>query len=257
MHDDPYRDPWLYDMEYEGLDEDFAFYTRCAARFGGPILELGVGNGRLALTLARAGFRVHGVDLSLQMLGGLARAAAQEPPMVRSRLSWRQADFRTLQVESPYPLVILPFNALHHCNDHRDVLALLAGVRRALSAGGHLVLDCYLPDLSLYNRDPSQRYEERTFVHPRTGETIESWENGWYDALAQLHHIVYTYRFADGHEERAHLRMRMFWPQELRGLIDLADFEFVEEYGGFDDEPLGADSTKWCMVLRPRASLAA
>ncbi len=252
MHDDPYRDPWLYDMEYEGLDEDFGHYIRVAARFGSPILELGVGNGRLALNLARAGFAVHGVDLSLPMLGGLARVAAQEPPMVRSKLSWERGDFRTIRLERKFPLVLLPFNALHHCQDHRDVLALFATVRAALAPDGRFALDCYQPDIGLYTRDATKRYEERTFTHPRTGETLESWENGWYDSMAQLHHVVYTYKFPDGREERAHLKLRMFWPQELRALIDLSGFEIVEEKGGFDEEPLAADSAKWVLVLKDR-----
>ena len=63
-----YRDPTLFDQLYRRRRNDVAFYVDCARRYGGPVLELGAGNGRVAIALARAGLEVVGVDAMPAML---------------------------------------------------------------------------------------------------------------------------------------------------------------------------------------------
>ena len=72
-----YDDPAYYDLAYRARKRDVAYYVLLAKRHGGPVLEYGVGNGRVALSLARAGFDVVGVDLSERMLASLAQKRAR------------------------------------------------------------------------------------------------------------------------------------------------------------------------------------
>lgn len=250
--DDLYADPSLYDLEYAHQADDVVYYCRLAARHRGPILELGCGNGRITLPLARAGHTVHGVDASADMLEDLRRKMTLEDPSVRRRIHLSRGDFRALEVAGRFPLVLLPFNALHHCTTHHDVLALLAGVRDRLTPDGRLALDLYLPDPSLYAREPGQRYEPRDFIDPRSGQSLSSWESGWYDPLRQIHHVRYIYRSGDGPERTVGIDLRMFYPQELRALLDWAGFDVVYEAEDFEGEPLAATSLKWVLVLRAR-----
>lgn len=67
-----YADPAYYDKAYGRRRKDVDWYVRLAERVGGPVLEYGVGNGRVAIALARAGFGVVGVDLSPPMQIGRA-----------------------------------------------------------------------------------------------------------------------------------------------------------------------------------------
>jgi SAM-dependent methyltransferase len=47
----------------------------------GPVLELGIGTGRVALPLAQRGYEVHGVDASEAMVGKLrAKAGGEDIP---------------------------------------------------------------------------------------------------------------------------------------------------------------------------------
>src|SRR5690606_2228494 len=155
--------------------------------------ELGCGTGRLSVALARAAIEVHGVDLSEAMLATLEAKVARQPLRVRQRIRWSRGDYRTFQAEPVHPLVIVPFNALHHCRDTDELVAALACARKAVAPGGRLAFDCYVPDLALYDRDPDTRHEPRTFVHPTTGRTLRSWEQGWWDAETRVHHVVYVY----------------------------------------------------------------
>jgi len=253
MHPDPYRRPGLYDLEYADLQGDILYYRTIAATRGGPLLELGVGNGRIALPVARDGVEGHGLDRSPTMLADLAVKLLKEAPSTPERVHLKEGDFRHLEGPPRFHTVFLPFNALHHCTHHQDVLDLLASVRAVLLPGGHFYLDCYLPDPALFGRDPDARYGHTTFLDPSTGQQIESWEQSGYDPLSQLHRVIYTYAYADGEREEVRLDLRVFYPLELRALIDWAGFEVVSEYADFKGGAVTATSSKWVLTLRTRA----
>ena len=106
--------------------------------------------------------------------------------------------------------------------------------------------DC-LPDAQ-----PDERFEERVFRDPRDGGRLHSWEQGWWDAQTSIHHVVYTYRHEDGHEERAHLQFSMYTLEALHEMVDAAGFDIVHEAEDFTGSPIHSKSLKWVAVLRPR-----
>ena len=67
-----------YDAWCRSVTEDIAFYVDLALRSGGPVLEIGVGSGRVAVPTALAGVEVVGVDTSPAMLD-LARRQGGRP----------------------------------------------------------------------------------------------------------------------------------------------------------------------------------
>lgn len=251
--DDPYGMPDLYDLEYHQHDEDVPFYLNQArAAAGRPILELGCGTGRLALQLAGDGHEVHGVDLSESMLARFLAKLDRAPDPVRARVTARRGDFRTFDAPAVYGLVILPFNAMHHCRSVEELVAVFTTARTALAPGGRFVLDCYLEDLDLYDRDPDERYEERTFVDPRTGEVLHSWEQGWWDPDVRVHHVMYVYEHADGRREGSHLQLRMFTLDEIRAAVTAAGLRILREAEDFDGRPMGDDALKYVVVTQAK-----
>ena len=245
--DRAYRHPVLYDLEYRDLAVDIAHYRSIATKRGGPILELGVGNGRIALPLARSGIAVHGIDRSRDMLASLRAKLAREPGHVQRALTVEQGDFRELSGPARYRTVFLPFNAIHHCTHHRDLLALMAGIDRVLLPGGQFYLDCYLPDPVLHGRDPEEQYGHTDFTHPTTGQNIHSWEQSWYDPIAQVHHVTYTYVVEGEGPVEVSLDLRVFHYQEMVALLDWAGFQIASEAGSFQGDPVTARSTKWIL----------
>jgi SAM-dependent methyltransferase len=251
MHDDPYADPTLYDLEYASHTEDITYYQRLALEVDGPILELGCGTGRLTLPMARMGARVDGVDLAEGMLEGLRLKVASLPRAEGARVRFFPGDFRDLpaHLTGPYPLVIWPFNALHHCRDEDDVRATLTGILDRLAPDGTLALDVYLPDRELYDRDPTQTYEHRIFQDPRDGTPLHTWEQGWWDEDTRTHHVVYTYKHRTGREEKCHLRLRMFEREELLALFAEVGLRVVHSAQDFQGTPVGPGSLKWVLQL--------
>ena len=245
--DDPYADPALYDLEYAGHDEDVTHYVALARQFGGPVLELGCGTGRLTLELARAGVDVDGIDLSQPMLDRLNDRLKSEPALDLRIRTWA-ADFRDLETDRRYPLVVWPFNAMHHTRSLDQIRQTLGRIEAALQPGGTLALDCYLPALELYDRDPAERVEPRTFAHPETGEALESWEQGWWDPVLRIHHVLYVYRRESGRTHTTHLQLRMYELDELRTCLQQAGWRIVSEAQDFQGTPVGEHALKWVVV---------
>src|SRR6185312_14246797 len=131
----------LYDPWSASVVEDVGFYLDEARRSGGPVVELGVGTGRIAVPIAADGIRVIGVDSSRGMLEVAARRAALASVEVDLRLG----DLRKPPVRERVPLVICPFRSLLHMQTDDDRRLALASVHRLLRPGGRFIFDVFAP----------------------------------------------------------------------------------------------------------------
>ncbi|HEY5295774.1 MAG TPA: class I SAM-dependent methyltransferase [Gaiellaceae bacterium] len=131
----------LYDPWSRTVVEDVPFYVREAVRSGGPVLELGVGTGRIAVPIAAAGIEVVGIDLSEGMLD-VARERAE---LAGVQLDLRQGDMREPPVDGPFALVAIPFRSLLHMETDGDRRAVLRAAARLLAPAGRLVFDVFAP----------------------------------------------------------------------------------------------------------------
>ena len=131
-----------YDAWCRSVLEDIPFYVDLAVRSDGPVLELGVGSGRVAVPTALTGITVVGVDTSPAMLE-LARRRA-EPHAVDLRLV--EADMRSLPELGSFGLVTIPFRALLHLSSDTERRAVLSAARERLRPEGVLAFDVFHPD---------------------------------------------------------------------------------------------------------------
>ncbi len=129
----PANEPAIWhDVECGAYGVDLGVWEELAAAHPGPILELGAGTGRVALTLSRAGHEVVAVDHAPELLEELrARASAPE-----ARVGTVQADIRSLGLGERFALVIAPmqlFQVLAGAGERRAVLRAIA---THLASGG-------------------------------------------------------------------------------------------------------------------------
>src|SRR5437764_3548892 len=87
----------VYDTIYPGLDTEAAVETLAGLAGGGPVLELAIGTGRLALPLAERGLEVHGIDASEAMVAKLREKPGGEAIPVT------MGDFADVGVDGRYP----------------------------------------------------------------------------------------------------------------------------------------------------------
>jgi SAM-dependent methyltransferase len=242
-----YVDAALYDFEYRRRRADVNWYRELAQRLApqGPVLELGVGSGRVACALARDGAHVVGVDLSQDMLDRAAARAAALPRAARPRVELVRGDMREIALGRRFPLVICPFNAFQHLYARSDVEAALARVRAHLQPGGKFAFDVLMPDLRWLTRDPDKRWARTKFTHPETGTRYEYTTNTSYDPVSQIAYMRIYYKPLDApsgnraREKVVHLAHRQFFPAELMALMHYAGYRVEERWGGFHGEPMG------------------
>src|SRR5919206_3044988 len=116
-----------------GVTVDVPFYVALAREADGLLIELAVGNGRVAIPVAQAtGRRVVGLDASPAMLEqARARAAA-----AGVELDLRDGDMRELALEEPAALIYCPFRALLHLPTWADRRRTIERVASSLQPGG-------------------------------------------------------------------------------------------------------------------------
>lgn len=257
-----YADAAQYDHEYRRRRDDVAFYLEVARRHAGkgPILELGCGSGRLTVPLARAGYRIVGVDASRPMLAQARTRIARLGAEAAARVELVAGDFRALRssVRGRYPLVICPFNAFQHLYERSDVERFLAGVRASLAPGALFVFDLMNPDLGWLSRDPNRRWARTRYKDPVSGAQMIYSTQIVYDSPLQIAFMTVFYERADGkgRARRTLLTHRHFFPRELEALLHYNEFEIVRRDGDFAAGALVPESEQqvlWCRDGRKRS----
>jgi SAM-dependent methyltransferase len=224
----------LYDPWSRSVTEDVDFYVAQARKAGGPVVELGVGTGRIAVPVAKAGVRVIGIDDSEGMLA-LCRSRA-EGAGVSDLVELRLGDLRRPPVLERVSLVTCPFRALLHLASDEERLDALRAIYRLLIPHGRFVFDVFAPSME--------------DVEETNGRWLEREPGIWERADWDLKQRVLTLAVRGETGETA---MRLSWrsPEEWRALLDRAGFEVEAMYGWFDLRPYdGGEDTVW-IARRP------
>ena len=250
-----YEDPAYYTKTYRKRLEDVRFYVDLAVANGGPILEYGCGNGRVAIPIARCGVDITGVDLSAPMLADLQKRLRDEPEHVRALVRAVRGDMRSKRLGKRFPLILCPFNALLHLYTRADVERFLARVREHLAPRGELVFDISIPEPLELARDPARAYGTPRFLYPRddgTSVAVKYAERFDYDKIRQVLFVSMEFTPTDGSDPWVTpLAHRQFYPAEIEALLHYNGFEILFAQGDFDGAPLGPDSSH--MIVRCRA----
>ena len=224
----------LYDSWSASVTEDVSFYVEEAVASGGPVVELGVGTGRIAIPIARAGVRVIGVDSSAGMLESCRNRARAEG--VEELLDLRLGDLRDPPVTERVPLVICPFRSLLHLADDDERRRALRAAHELLLPEGRLVFDVFTPardDIA----ETHGRWRER---EPGIFERAD-WDT-------RTRTLTLSVR---GPESEATMRLAWRSPAEWRALLEETGFRVEACYGWFDRRDFdGGEDTIW-VASRP------
>ncbi len=162
-----------YDLDFLDIAYDAELYQQLAHESGGPVLELGVGSGRLAIPLALAGHEVVGIDHDGAMLGR-ASAAWEDARghLEPDRLQLHEGDYLAFRSDPRFGLALIAVNTFLLAEDDDGRRAILATMRASLRAGGIAVVEVGTPDdaeLERYDRRPQHEWLRED---PETGEMV-------------------------------------------------------------------------------------
>ena len=222
---------------------DVEYYVECAREFGGPVLELATGTGRVLWPIAAAGFEIVGIDTSDEMLA-LARAkAASESPESRGRVRLHRMDMTSFQLDQSFRLAIVPFRAFQHLTQPDQQRKTLRCVHRSLLPGGHFVIDVFDPRLEYCAPGAPPASPERRLKDLNTGHTVvRRVLERINDPVRQL--VTETYRIDELDKDEVTLAseesswtLRWSTRQEMKYLFELTGFEVIAEYSDFFRAP--------------------
>jgi SAM-dependent methyltransferase len=225
----------LYDPWSRSVTEDVDFYVAEARKAGSPVVELGIGTGRIAVPTAQAGVAVIGIDSSQRMLD-VCRARAEKAG-VAQLLDLRLGDLRDPPVSERVALVTCPFRALLHLGSDEERLQAFGVVREILLPGGTFVFDVFAPS------DDDVQETHGRWIEREPG----IWERADWDLDRRV--LVLSVR-----GEAGETSMELTWrtPEEWQRLLEHAGFEGIRCYGWFDMRPYaGGEDTIW-VARRPK-----
>jgi SAM-dependent methyltransferase len=218
----PIYDAWSADMT-----EDVDFYVELAAEADGPVVELAVGTGRVAIPIAvRTSKRVIGIDSSPAMLA----VARERAATAGVHLDLREADMRDFSLDEAAALVICPFRSLLHMPTWHDRRRVFERVAASLRPGGRFAWNAFVFDFGIAARihgrwqdEPVRHYIEQVPADNRVDITVE---NG------------------------PHISLWWLTRGEWEGLLDVAGLEVEALYGWFDRRPFDEESREFVWVAR-------
>ncbi len=224
----------LYDPWSASVVEDVSFYVEEAVAAGGPVVELGVGTGRIAIPTALAGVHVIGVDSSQGMLAVCAERGREAG--VGPLLDLRLGDLRRPPVDERVALVTCPFRAYLHLPSDEDRLEALRAAGGLLEPGGRLVFDVFTPS--------AEDIEETHGLWLEREPAI--WERADWDLERRT--LTLSVRGATGEST-----MTLWWlaPERWHALLAEAGFSVDACYGWFDRRPYtGGEDSVWIASRR-------
>jgi SAM-dependent methyltransferase len=200
----------------------------------GPVLELGIGTGRIALPLAARGLEVRGIDLSPEMVARLrAKPGGGD-------LQVAMGDFSSTRVDGTFALAYLAFNTITNLTTQDAQVACFENVARHLGPGGRFVIECYIPEL--------RRLPPGETIHPFD---VTSTHLGFeeYDLATQI--AVSHHYWLEGGTMRAwSAPFRYVWPSELDLMARLAGMTLEERWGSWARDPFTSESRSHVSVWR-------
>ena len=146
-----------YDDWSAHMTEDVPFFIELAREVNGPLVELAVGNGRVAIPVAReTGRPVIGIDSSPAMLSQARHRAAE----AGVELDLREGNMRDLELDEPAALIYCPFRALLHLPTWADRRTTFERVAASLQRGGRFAWNAFALDHQIAARLDGQRQDD-------------------------------------------------------------------------------------------------
>ena len=224
-------DSWAdrYEDLSPAVHADVPFYVGLASEADGPLVELAVGTGRVAIPVAQAtGRRVIGIDSSSGMLAQARLRAVEEGV----ELDLREGDIRELEIEELAALIYCPARSLLHLRTWADRRRCFERVAASLLPNGRFAWNAFALD-------------------HRAAAAID----GEHAEASPGLPVPHTIRYSVG-DNRADITLddggtgSLWWAtkNEWLGLLDVSGLTLEALYGGFAGEPLDDDSREYVFI---------
>lgn len=223
--------------------EAIPFYIMQAKKYGGPILELACGTGRITVPIAKNGVPIVGLDFSVKMLEQAKRNSKDN----KIEIEWIEADMTDFNLKRTFSTITMPAAAMNWVLENKSIEKCLNCIKDHLNQDGTFIFNIFNPNFEIMMRDPSKKYKRIGYPDPDGKGNVTVTGTHHYDKATQIMHYT-SYHRIKNEETVQKLKLRIFFPQELDMLLNYNGFKIDFKYGNFDEEPFNSNS-KWQIVI--------
>jgi SAM-dependent methyltransferase len=229
-----------YDLDHD-ITLDLDFYRAYARISGSPILELACGTGRVALPLAEAGFEIHGMDISENMLEVCRRKVSAQG--LGERIQLIQADMAQFELpKKNFRLAFIALRSFMHLLEPREQLSCLECVHNHLRPEGTFILSVIAPAFERLSQKPGPFILQREFDLPNGNRVLRYGRLVEHDPIRQVRQFEFRFEEYDSagmliHGRTLPLYTRYTFRYELEYLLKRARFKVLEVFRDYDRNP--------------------
>lgn len=224
----------IYDDLYGGFDPSIAVGTLSELAGDGPVLELAIGTGRVAIPLSKTGLSVVGIDASSAMIERLHAKADHIPVST--------GDFANVDVSGTFSLIYVVFNTFFALSTQEDQIRCFNNVASHLGPGGRFVIEAFVPDLKRFDR--GQRTQATSIATDSI--TLEASIHDMALQRVDSQHVIVR----NGSIELYPVSLRYAYPAELDLMGRLAGLDLEHRWGDWNRDPFTSSSQKHVSVYR-------
>jgi len=222
----------LYDMELADFHDDLTFY-QARIKIPGTVLELGCGSGRLCRQLAATGADITGIDRSSSMLH---RAGLRSKP----NITYLRMDMTELALSQKFDTVIIAYHTLNLLVTEERITKCLTQIRSVLKEGGSLLLQVFVPDLTIMNLGSKKLFQFQIIEQPEGGKIIKEIRRGITDEklILEERYRLRPQQPGAANEDLSHtLHLAAFPAEKWRTLLHDSGFSINEQFGDYTLAP--------------------
>lgn len=218
-----------YDELHAELDPSAAVETLADLAGGGPVVEFGIGTGRMALPLAGRGLAVHGIEGSPDMADLLkSKPGGQDIPVV-------VGDFAKVTAGHDFRLAFLVYNTIYALPSQDAQVGCFVNAARHLRPGGRFVVEAWVPDIGAFRNGTAVRPVQVSGGHVEL-------------EVANLHAAEQTMLTTKIHLSERGIRLipanhRYAWPSELDLMARIAGLRPLHRWENWQRGPFRDAST--------------
>ncbi len=247
----------FYDLLHSDT-HDIQSIIQLAQKYGGEILELGFGTGRIAIPLAKAGFSVTGIELSSDMIHIAEQKLSKENDHIRDRCKIIQTDATDFTINTSFGLIIASCNFLNHFITSYSIRSLFRCVKNHLSENGVFLIDQSMPNVpSMVESDKKEEIFD--FSYPDAKRKIIDRFTASYDFVNQLEYddIVLEEYLDEKLTKIVHCKetLTYYFPRELKTLLEFEGLTVFHEQGSLSKNvPLDQNADQMVLFCKKMSS---
>ncbi len=238
-----------YDMAKNIDKKDIQLYKKYSKGCVSPIIEIGIGTGRVALPLVEDGHIVYGVDNSEKMVEVMRSKHNGTKPVVLMQ------DIENMDLPQNYfSIAIGSFSIFTHLLERKDQISFLGNSYDSLVRNGLLIIDVFKPNLTFLVSENGIIYFDYTREIDKNRYFTRRKKVNKISVINQTNEIILMYElFSDGMliEKREFIdRIRYVYYIEMVNLLELCGFKVENVFGDYDESPLTDDSKQMIFICR-------